>query len=330
MAFFRNSEMELSGLNRRKMDRRKFLGISALGGALAITRSLTAAEPSSNFPTRPRERLAVSTYPFRSIIAPGARAPRASGAAAESSKPRMSLVEFAGSIREQFDVSGIEPWSHHFESVEPDYLRSLASAFQKAGVRVVNIPCDVSVQLCGTPEELMAGLDTYSKWVDAAVILGSPSIRVHVPKTEPLDDVRCPVEGLKAIADYGEKNKIVINLENDEATTESPSHVLKIIEKANTPFLRALPDFGNSRQLGDEQFNEQALQALFAHAFNISHVKEMETIGGKILRTDIAKIFAIAKKAGYRGYFSMEWDADSGDPYQATKKLIEQSLSGLS
>jgi len=241
----------------------------------------------------------------------------------------MSLAQFAASIREQFDVPGIEPWSHHFESVEPGYLRQLASAFQKAGVRVVNIPCDVGVRLCGTSDELAAGLDTYGKWVDAAVILGSPSIRVHVPKTEPLDDIRCAVDGLKALADYGEKNKVVINLENDEAKTENPYHVLKIIEAANTPFLRALPDFGNSRQLGDEQFNERALEALFPHAFNISHVKDMETIGGKTLRTDVAKIFAIAKKAGYRGYFSMEWDAAGGDPYQATKQLIETSLKSL-
>jgi sugar phosphate isomerase/epimerase len=242
----------------------------------------------------------------------------------------MKLAEFAATIPDKFNVPGIEPWSHHFESVEPDYVRGLAAAFKKAGVHVVNIPCDVNVQMCGTPEQLMTALDTYSKWVDAAVILGSPSIRVHVPKTDPIDDVRCPVEGLKALADYGEKNNIVINLENDEATTENPYHVLKIIETANTPFLRSLPDFGNSRQLGDEAYNEQALKALFPHAYNISHVKDMETIEGKVLKADVAKIFAIANKAGYKGYFSMEWDTEGGDPYEATRQLIAASLKGLS
>lgn len=241
----------------------------------------------------------------------------------------MSLAAFGATIKEQFNVAGIEPWSHHFESVEPEYVHNLSASFQKAGLRVVNIPCDVRVQLCGSADELAAGLDTYCKWVDAAVILRAPSIRVHVPRTQPVEEIRCAVDGLKALADYGEKNKIVINLENDNPDTEDPFHVVKIIEAANTPFLRALPDFCNSRQLGDEQYNERALAALFPHAFNISHVKDMEMIGGKVLRTDVARNFAIARKASYRGYFSMEWEAQGGDPYGGTKQLIEASVRSL-
>ena len=314
---------------RPPLDRREFLGVPAFAAALLLATPLRSAEPTANFPTAPRERLSVSTYPFRSVIQPGPSA-HAATATTTTGKPRMSLADFAASIPDKFNVPGIEPWSHHFQSIEPDYIHGLASAFQKAGVHVVNIPCDVSVNLCGTPDDLMTALDTYSKWVDVAVILGSPSIRVHVPKTQSADDVGCAVDGLKALANYGEKKQIVINLENDDATTENPYHVLKVIETANTPFLRALPDFGNSRQLGDEQYNEKALEALFPHAFNISHVKDMETIGGKELRTDMVKDFAIAKKAGYRGYFSMEWDARGADPYAATRHLIEVSLKALS
>ncbi len=315
-------------MDYRKLHRREFVGFSALGAALALSRSVEAAEPADHFPTEPRRRLSVSTYPFRSVIAPGPGAHR-ENAAADTGKPRMTLAEFAATIQPQFNVPGIEPWSHHFESVEPEYVRGLAAAFQKAGVGVVNIPCDVRVNLCGTPEELSTALDTYSKWIDAAVLLGSPSIRVHVPRSQPLDDIKCAVDGLKVVAAYGEKNNIVINLENDNATTEDPYHVLKIIEAANTPFLRALPDFGNSRQLGDEQYNEKALAALFPHAFNISHVKDMETIDGKPLRADLPKIFAIAKNAGYRGYFSMEYDSRGDDPYDATRRLIAASLKAL-
>ncbi len=306
------------------LDRREFLGVS-----LALAASLRATEPPTSFPTQPRERLSVSTYPFRSFIASPRSTHTGAANSGENSKPRMSLADFAATVKEQFNVSGIEPWSHHFESVDPEYVRGLSASFEKAGLQVVNIPCDVSVQLCGSAEELAAGLDTYSKWVDAAVILRSPSIRVHVPRSRPLDDIRCAVDGLKALSDYGEKKKIVINLENDEPDTENPFHVVKIIEAANTPFLRALPDFCNSRQLGDEQYNERALAALFPHAFNISHVKDMEMIDGKALQTDVPKIFAIAKRSGYRGYFSMEYEAEGGDPYAGTKALIEASLKSL-
>lgn len=316
-----------------KLNRRDFVRISSLGSALAGSgflwpASLKAADPSVNFPTQPRERLSVSTYPFRSVIKPGPRGH--AEASANGSKQQMTLAEFAATIPPQFDVPGIEPWSHHFESVEPEYVRGLAAAFQKAGVHVVNIPCDINVHVCGTAEQLSEALDSYSKWVDAAVLLGSPSIRVHVPESQPMENIKCAVDGLTALAAYGEKQNIVINLENDDPGSENPYRVSKVIEAVNSPWLRSLPDFGNSRQLGDEQYNERALEALFPHAYNISHVKDMETIDGKPLRADVQKIFAIAKKAGYRGYFSMEWDAEGADPYDATKRLIAASLKGLS
>jgi sugar phosphate isomerase/epimerase len=273
--------------------------------------------------------LAVATYPFRALIT----ASRAGGKGADTpnqdSQTQMTLAQFGETVVDRFNVPGIEPWSHHFESVEPDYVRDLSRSFRKSGLRVVNIPCDVRAQLCGTPEERVATLETYRKWVDAAVILGSPSIRVHVPRTATPDDLSCAVDGLKALAAYGAQKDIVINLENDNPDTEDPFQIVKIIEAANTPYLRALPDFCNSRQLGDEQYNERALRALFPHAFNISHVKDMEVIRGNVLRTDVDKIFSIATEAGYRGYFSMEWEAAGGDPYDGTRKLIAASLKNL-
>ena len=69
---------------------------------------------------------------------------------------------------------------------------------------------------------------------------------------------------------------------------------------------------------------------MFSNAYNISHVKETE-VGekGKIARVDLAKTFGIAKRHGYKGYFSMEWDSP-GDPYTGTAGLIEKTLQNLS
>lgn len=291
------------------MNRREFLGTSL---ALAAW----VHEPSATFPAKPRDRLAVSTYPFRSVIGSGGS--------------KMSLAQFAQAIPERFNVHGIEPWSRHFESTEPGYVRELSNSFKKTGLRVVNIPCDVHVQLCSGAEGRAAGLDLYHKWVEVAILLGSPSIRVHVPGGKSAVDITCAVDSLKSLAEYGAQKNIVVNLENDDPQSENPYRVLKVIETVNNPYLRALPDFCNSRQLGDEGYNDKALATLFPHAYNISHVKDMETDEkGKALRVDVDKIFAIAKRAGYRGYFSMEWEG-LGDPYDGTRHLIEQSVTALS
>lgn len=312
--------------------RREFIALS-----LALAAPLSAADPQANFPSDSRQRLAVSTYPFRPFIdSPHSRD-------RDRTKPGVTLEQFAATVQSKFQVSGIEPWSPHFKSVEPDYIRNLNHAFKQAGLRVVNIPVDVAkVDLCSaSAADRDAGLALYRKWVDAAVILGAPGIRVHTPSRGKLTDsvgrqimgtivdIDCAVQGLKAVAEYGAQKNIVINLENDEPGSEDPSRIIKIIETVNSSYLRALPDFCNSMLIkNDQQYNETALRALFAHAFNISHVKDMETDEGKVYRVDVDRIFAIAKNAGYRGYFSMEWEG-TGDPYDGTKRLIEQSLKDL-
>lgn len=292
------------------MNRRQFLtSAAALAAASANLRA--AQEPDVSFPTEPRARLSVSTYPFRSVIRRGG----------------MTLEQFAATIPEKVQVHGIEPWSHHFESAELVYARQLKAAFDRAGVHVVNIPVDVRVRTCGpSPEEREASLQTWRNWVDVAVVLGSPSIRVHLPPIHA--DPACVVGALNQLAEYGQKKNIVINMENDNPRSENAFRIVGVIEVVDSPFLRALPDFANSRQLGDEAYDYRAVTAMFAHAYNISHVKDEEVVGGKVLRVSLPHTFDIAKKANYRGFFSMEFDAP-GDPYAGTQRLLEASLKYL-
>jgi sugar phosphate isomerase/epimerase len=286
------------------MNRRAFLFTAA--AALA-----SAQSPSAQFPTEPRKRLSVSTYPFRSYIGHGG----------------MTLQSFAASIPDTFHVPGIEPWSYHFESVEPDYVRGLQASFERAGVHVVNIPVDAAVHPCSAEaDERAQSLATWRKWVDAAVLLRSPGIRVHLP---PLNaPAECVPETMKAIAGYGQSKGIVINLENDDPRSEDAFRIIELIEKVGSPFLRALPDFANSMQRGDAEYDYRAVAAMFAHAYNISHVKDGEVVHGKLLSVSLPRTFHIAKAAGYRGYFSMEYEGEL-DAYQGTKKLIAASLSSL-
>ncbi len=275
--------------------------------------ALPVEEPKGTFPRSARERLAISTYPFRSVI-----------------KGSTTLPQFAQTVRPKLHVPGIEPWSHHFESTDTKYVRELSRSFRSAGLDVVNVPVDEEVHLCSTAAERKSGLSTYRKWVDTAVILGSPSIRVHLPQGEKGKQIACAVSAFTELAQYGAASNIVINLENDEPETEAPERIAKVIKAVNSPYLRALPDFCNSMLIHNNQAtNEEELKLLFPLAFNISHVKDQESENGKTYRVDLASLFAIARKSGYKGYFSMEWEGE-GDPYIETRKLIEASLRLIS
>jgi hypothetical protein len=156
------------------LGRREFVAL-----ALSATASLRAMQPEYRFPTEPRKRMAVSSYPFRRLIAGHAKNN-------ETSQSGMTLEQFAQTIGPKLDVPGIEPWSRHFKSIDEGYLRGLKKSFDAAGIHVVNIPVDVSVHLCGSAEQRESGLAMYRKWVDAAAILGSPYPRApaaRLPKS---------------------------------------------------------------------------------------------------------------------------------------------------
>jgi sugar phosphate isomerase/epimerase len=169
------------------------------------------------------------------------------------------------------------------------------------------------------------------KWVDVGAALGSPSIRTHLEGAkDSKPDVTRAADTLARVAEYGAKKNVVVHLENDNPVSEDPFFIVQVIEQVNSPWLRALPDFGNSLVAHDDDFAYRAMDAMFAHAYAICHVKDGEVDEqGKASHVDLARTFAILKKHGYKGYCSIEYDAP-GDPYKPTAELVEKTVEFLS
>ncbi|HUI42600.1 MAG TPA: sugar phosphate isomerase/epimerase family protein [Terriglobia bacterium] len=318
-----------SGCSRRDFLMRGSGGLAALAlagrGGLGFAAGFQASEPHMEFPTDPRARLAVASYPFRDFVQSNFSRRR------NPQKPGMDLPAFARMVVERFNVNGIEPWSPHFVSRTPADLAALRAAFDKAGVHVVNIPCDLRESVYDPDAaQRKAAVEAGKGWVDTAVAVGSPGIRVHVGRARnAAPDVALAAASLTQIADYGAQHNVVITLENDDLVSEDAFFIVRVLDRANHPWLHALPDFGNSAMTGEPAFNLDALTVMFRHAYNISHVKDSEAgDNGQIVNADVPAAFKIAHASGYRGYFSMEMDKP-GDPYEGTASLIAQSLKEL-
>jgi len=124
---------------------------------------------------------------------------------------------------------------------------------------------------------------------------------------------------------------IVVNFENDDPVSEDPFFLVELLDRLNSPWLHANPDFANTLATGREEYAYRGIDAMFAHAYNICHVKAMETgeRDGKLYQVDLARTFGILKAHNYRGYCSMEFDSP-GDPYAGTADLIQKTLQYLS
>jgi sugar phosphate isomerase/epimerase len=315
-------------MHKSRRDFLKDLPVWTMAASMAGGASLYAKErqPKLHFPKAPRDRLAVTSYPFRALIdAPNNRA-------RNKDLPGMTLLEFPAQMVAKFGIRNVNPVIEHFASTEPDYIASFREALVKAGSHIVDLGLNEGRFYDSDPEQRQKGIDYGKKGIDVALAVGSPSVRQHVGgrRGEPTN-VDLAAESLGKLAEYGAEKNIVVNLENDTPGPEDPFFLVQVIEKVNHPYLRGLPDFGNSIRGHDEEYNERALKGMFAHAFNMSHVKErLRTRDGKEYHVDLPKVFAIAKASHYRGYFSMEYDSGGGDPYAGTQQLVDMTLKCLS
>lgn len=277
------------------------------------------------FPTQPRDRLAVTSYPFRAYI----ESPTNRGR--NPNLPGMDLKQFPKVMADRFNIHNINPVVDHFRSTDAAYLDSFRKAVADAGSHIVGLGLSGGRFYSSDSNEREDAVKASRRWIDIAEAIGSPSVRQHVHgKKGEKPNVDLAAQSLGQLAEYGSKRSVVVNLENDNPVSEDPFFLVSVIDKVDSPFLRGLPDFGNSLITHDSDYNEKAVAAMLKHAYNMCHVKDVVTSHtGQTKTVDLQKLFALAKASSYRGYFSMEFDSGQGDPFAGTRRLVKETLQYL-
>lgn len=280
------------------------------------------SRPSVKFPSQPRDRVAIASYPFREFIV---------GEDHKSGNPTIELQDFAAHVVDKFNVHRIEPWSAHFPSTDTKYLEQFRAAVEKAHSGIANIAVDGEESpYAADPAVRQQAIAFRKHWIDVAAAIGSPSVRANISQAkDSKPDADRLTDSLRKLADYGASKNVVVHLENDNPVSEDPFFLAQVIDKVNSPWLRALPDFGNSLNAHDEDYAYRGIDAMFAHAYGICHVKDGEiNAQGKASHVDLPRTFGILKKHAYKGYCSIEYDI-AGDPYKTTAELVEKTVNLL-
>jgi sugar phosphate isomerase/epimerase len=155
------------------------------------------------------------------------------------------------------------------------------------------------------------------------------------------------IEGLAAGAAYAQQHGVTLALENHGLMAGRSDQVRQIIEKDNSPALRANLDTGNFLLVGQnptEAARELAGLVALVHLKDFRRAAEAETahvyrgldgLGytGTVVgqgQVNLAEIIAILQAAGYRGWLSLEYEG-SQDPLTigvpesiaAARKILE-------
>ncbi len=284
------------------------------------------AGPDLKFPTAARDRLAVAaTWPFRAYIDSPTNEDR------DKKQPGMDLRELAAKVKKDFDVPGVEPLQlallFHRRRLSPQFPRYHRKSWRSRRQHPRRQFLQLLRRRSRRPSKGRRQWQKMGGHHHHHMLAQRSASIAQAKNARP--DVAVVAEQLQKLVEYAASKNILLNLENDNLVSEDAFFLVKVIKKVNSPYLHALPDFCNSMQSGNEQFNYDAVTALFPLGYNICHVKDSEAgDNGKVVRVDLKKTFAILKASNYRGYCSMEWEG-AGNPYDGTRFLIKSSMENL-
>ena len=296
-----------------RLTRRQWLATSAALGAAAISGPATGADGPVPAPVGFRHKLSVAGYSFRKHLPQG------------DQLGNMTLFDLCDMAAE-WGLSAIEPTGYYFTSEAFDYAHALRSKAQSLGLDISGTA--IRNDFCHPDADQRAKEVAHvKKWVDIALHLGAPCIRVFAGnehKSQSDDTARALViESMKEACDHAGKAGVYLALENHGYLTGTAAELQAFLDAVNHDWLEINLDSGNFTS--DPYGN---LARIAHRAVNVQlKLDLMGDDGKKKVPADFARIFAILRNAGYRGYVALEYEG-AEDPYTGFPKFLADVRAG--
>ncbi|MEA3560507.1 MAG: sugar phosphate isomerase/epimerase family protein [Candidatus Omnitrophota bacterium] len=183
------------------------------------------------------------------------------------------------------------------------------------------------------PEERKKEVEAVKNWLEIGYILGAPVLRIFSGWPYPYEDKDklwpLMVDCIKECEQKAKEVGIVLAIEphNDGGFLPTSQDTLRLIKEIDSTWVRINLDTGNYQDADNYKGIEDTIgYAPHLHA-KVHHISEE----GKELEFDYERIFSIIKKAGYRGFISLEFegqDLHNQDELKYIPRAIEM-LKGV-
>jgi sugar phosphate isomerase/epimerase len=269
------------------------------------------------------ERIGVSSWSFHNDFATTEKNPD------QEQRGSIALLDFPEMIADRFKVHHVEFVAPHFGSMEPTYIQELRDRLSRAHSHLENICVDIEELRTegglSDPQDTVRdrAVQASKSWIDVASRLRARSIRCDAGRLN-LQNLEPTIDSYRELAAYGQPKGVRVIVENHGGVgSEHPEDLVALFKKVNSPYFGALPDFGN---FPDEQIRERGLALLFPYALTVCHAKGLKfDAQGDETEFDFPACMAIAKRAKFRGIYSIEYEGP-GDPYEGVQNVINELL----
>lgn len=283
----------------------KTLGSAALLGSMASP--VGAIDPIRRR-AGSHMKLSLAAYSFRDQLA--------------GQKRSMTLEDFVD-LCADYGLDGTELTSYYFpDPVTHEYLHRLRRRAFLSGLSVSGTA--IRNTFTHPPgERLNQEIAHVQKWVDYAVEMGAPVIRIFagdVQRGTTEEQARgwC-IDAIRRCCDYAGKRGIILGLENHGGIVTTADQLLSIVRAVDSEWFGVNWDSGNFPS--PDPYAALALTAPYAVTAQVK--TEIASMGRTRVAADLGRIISILRDAGYRGFVALEYEADE-DPRNAVPKHLTE------
>jgi sugar phosphate isomerase/epimerase len=302
------------------VSRRNFLKLSSLAGLAAAGAPLGAFAAAGTNPFKrsgkPRLRLALAAYSFRENF-PKMRGKANAKMKADRSTDMFKFIDYCAA----HDCEGAEITSYFFDSESDDYMIKLK---RHAFLRGVGISGTAIGNNFSHPKgaKLDEEIALTKKWIDRAVLMGAPHIRVfagNAPKDFPRAEAdKMVVSALQNCGDYAAKRGVFLGLENHDSIGSADT-LIPMIKAVNNPWVGINLDSGNFRTADPYKDFAECVP----YAVNVQLKVEIHAAGGGKKPADLKRFTQLLRNGGYQGWVALEYEA-SEDSSVAVPRLLKE------
>ncbi|MHA3774758.1 sugar phosphate isomerase/epimerase family protein [Verrucomicrobiota bacterium sgz303538] len=315
------------------MNRRHFLTTTALGIGSTFSHGAEPPSPGNSAAASPI-KLAVSSYSYWHF-----RDPKISIEGVIDKAAALG-VQGVDILHRQMDFDQFAPLD---DAANAYYQRLKRHAF-RAGVDLICLSIHQDF-VSPDPAERKKQIAHTEKCIEIAYQLGVPCIRLNsgrwktIPDfyalmeargNEPVlpgytedDGIKWCIDSIQQCLELASKRGVMLALENHWGLTRTPEGLLRILDAIQSPWLGALMDTGNFLEDPYEKLSRIADKTVFVQAKTYEGGGEFYT-----LDLDYKRIGAILRKAGYKGYVSLEMEGkeNADTAVQKSIAMLRESL----